>query len=93
MSWALSPSAGRPYVAPQLCLKIHFIARQLKERQLGNVMSFLKTSGGGFYKILGLRLAPGSWGLEVVLSHSEDSGSRVEGCRRTAVGTSLFEWT
>lgn len=64
------------------CLKIGFITRLLKGRQLGSFMPWLKTSRRWFLEdfmlvCVGVRLAPGSWELELVVSYSADSRSRV----------------
>lgn len=86
--WAFRPSGSSLLIRPQLCLKIHFITRQSKERQLGNCMPWLKTSGRWFLKEFrpdhgGVRLAPTSWEWEVVVSDTAASGIRVgEGCRK-----------
>lgn len=97
--WAFRRSGSGLVMHPQLCLESHFIARQLTGRQLGNCLPWLKTSGRWFMKDVRLargrgRLAPRSRELEVVVSYTVESGSRVgEGCRRARVGTWPFAGT
>ena len=77
------------------CLKICFITRRLKGRQLGSFMPWLKTSRRWFLKdflqvCVGVRLAPGSWELVLVVSYSADSGSRVgRACKKGGYWPSL----